>query len=65
MSKPMMSIKDNKWLVDRSIIEGDLDKPLTDDQWGEIVEELSGRVDNFIEEILDEIIQSALDGEDR
>lgn len=53
----------NKWLIDREAIESQLENPLTEEQWAEIAEEIEGRVDNFIEEILDDVIDNALKSE--
>ena len=44
-------------LINREAVEAELERPLTDEQWNAINEELEGRVDNFIEEVLDGIIE--------
>ena len=50
-----------KWLVSREFIQEKMNTPLTEELWNSITEELSGRVDNFIEEILDSVIEGAID----
>ena len=47
----------DKWLVSREAIEANLGKALTEEQWVEIAQEVSGRVDSFIEEIIDGIVE--------
>ena len=49
-------MKEN-WLINREAVEAELERPLTDEQWNAINEELEGRVDNFIEDVLDGIIE--------
>jgi len=49
-------MKEN-WLINREAVEGRIGKPLNEEEWSAITEELAGRVDNFIEEILDGIIE--------
>jgi len=49
-------MKEN-WLINREAVEGRIGKPLNGEEWSAITEELAGRVDNFIEEILDGIIE--------
>ena len=46
-----------EWLINREAVEAELERPLTEEQWSAITEELAGRVDNFIEEVLDGIIE--------
>lgn len=53
-------IKMSEWLVSREAIEANLGKPLSDEQWAEVAEEVSGRVDNFIEEIIDGIVEEVI-----
>ena len=50
-----------EWLINREAVEAGLERPLTDEQWNAINEELEGRVDNFIEEVLDGIIEDIED----
>lgn len=50
----------SEWLVSREAIEANLGKPLSDEQWAEVAEEVSGRVDNFIEEIIDGIVEEVI-----
>jgi len=47
------------WLINREAVEERLGAPLTEEAWQDITEEVAGRVDNFIEEILDGIIEEA------
>jgi len=47
----------NKWLINREAVEERMGAPLTEEEWHKIAEEVAGRVDNFIEEILDGIIE--------
>lgn len=49
------------WLISREIIEEQLEKPLTEEQWNWLADEIAGRVDNFIEEILDSEIKRAIE----
>lgn len=49
------------WLISRQIIEEQLEKPLTEEQWNWLADEIAGRVDNFIEEILDGEIERAIE----
>lgn len=49
------------WLISREIIEEQLGRPLTEDQWNWLADEIAGRVDNFIEEILDNEIERAIE----
>ena len=44
-------------LVNREIVEERAGKSFNEEEWSAITEELAGRVDNFIEEVLDEIIE--------
>ena len=46
-----------EWLINREAVEVRLERPLTEEEWSAITEELAGRVDNFIEEVLDGIIE--------
>jgi hypothetical protein len=50
----------DKWLISREAVEASLGAPLTEDQWIEIAEEVAGRVDNFIEEIIDGIVEEVV-----
>ena len=52
-------MKEN-WLINREAIEESLGAKLTQEQWATIAEEVAGRVDNFIEEILDSVIEEAI-----
>lgn len=49
------------WLISREIIEEQLERPLTEEQWNWLADEIAGRVDNFIEEILDSEIERAIE----
>jgi hypothetical protein len=49
----------DKWLISREAVEASLGAPLTEDQWIEIAEEVAGRVDAFIEEIIPGIVEEA------
>ena len=54
---------DANWLVSREYIETDLIKrKLSEDEWETISEEIAGRVDNFINEILEGVIEEAING---
>ncbi len=46
------------WLISREAIEQNYGA-LTDEQFASVADEVAGRVDNFIEEILDGIIEEA------
>ena len=46
-----------EWLINREAVEGRIGKPFNEEEWSAITEELAGRVDNFIEEVLDGIIE--------
>ena len=46
-----------KWLIDRSIVEERIGISLTDEEWERVTDEVAGRVENFIEEILDGIVE--------
>jgi len=48
------------WLINREATEERLGTKLTEEQWATIAKEVAGRVDNFIEEILDSVIEEAL-----
>jgi len=48
------------WLINRETTEERLGTKLTEEQWATIAKEVAGRVDNFIEEILDSVIEEAL-----
>ena len=48
------------WLISREIIESDLGRALTAEEWAQISDEVAGRVDNFIQEILPAIIEEAV-----
>jgi hypothetical protein len=54
----------SEWLINRKAIEENLGHSLSEEQWTKIAEEVAGRVDNFIEEIMDGVIQSALEEEE-
>lgn len=45
------------WLINREAIENDLARKLSEEEWANIADEVAGRVDNFIEEILPAIIE--------
>lgn len=47
-------------IFDRQVIENDLDVKFTDEQWKKIDEELSVRVENFIDEILSSVVHDVL-----
>ena len=47
----------NNWLVSREAIESNIGKSLTEEQWANIADEVAGRADNFLEEILPAIIE--------
>jgi len=49
----------SEWLINREAVEERLGAPLSEEAWQEITEEVTGRVDNFIEEVLDGIIEEA------
>jgi hypothetical protein len=49
----------DKWLISREAVEASLGAPLTEDQWNQIAEEVAGRVDAFIEEIIPGIVEEA------
>lgn len=50
----------NNWLIDREALENRLGRGLTETEWATIADEVAGRVDNFIEEILDGIVEEAI-----
>ena len=47
------------WIINRKAVENKLGAPVSEEVWERITDELAGRVDNFIEEILDGIIEEA------
>lgn len=49
----------DKWLINREAVEARLGAPVSEEVWARIADEVAGRVDNFIEEILDEVIEEA------
>lgn len=49
-----------KWLVNREVIESNLNVTLSEETWNNICEEIAGRVDNFIDEILDGVVEQEL-----
>lgn len=49
-------------LIDREAVEMYSGK-LTDDEWRTVVEEIDGRVQNYIEEIIDEAVEKAKEKE--
>ena len=45
----------SNWLINREAVENRLGERLSEEAWAQITDEVAGRVDNFIEEVLDEI----------
>lgn len=52
------------WLISRSATEQRFGRPLTEDEWDYVALEIAGRVDNFIEEILDDVLEQATNNEE-
>lgn len=48
----------SEWLaISREGVEENLGKPLSNEQWAKVAEEVRGRVDAFIEEIIGGIVE--------
>lgn len=45
------------WLVSREAIEIQIGRKLTEDEWQEIADEVAGRLGNFLNEIMEGIIE--------
>jgi hypothetical protein len=48
----------DNWLIDREAVQANFGA-LDEEQWSKVTEEIAGRVDNFIEEIIAEVIEKA------
>lgn len=55
--------EENLWLVNKQALEENIGRPLTEDEWNYVAEEIAGRVDNFIEEIIHDVLEEATKGE--
>jgi hypothetical protein len=47
----------SEWLINREAVEERFGQPLTEEEWRAVTEEVAGRVENFIEEILDGVLE--------
>lgn len=53
-------MKDNyeyKWFIQRVGAEQEVGRPLTDEEWTEFLAEFEGRMDNFGNELFDELVK--------
>lgn len=48
----------DKWLIHRDAVESNFGS-LSDDQWSAVVDEIMGRVDNYIEEIIQGVVEES------
>jgi hypothetical protein len=50
----------NEWLINREAVEARFGQPITEEEWKAVTDEIAGRVDNFIEEILDGVLSDVV-----
>lgn len=49
--------REANWLVSREAVEKIAGQPVSEENWAAITDEIAGRVDNFIEEIIEAIVE--------
>ena len=54
-------IESDKWLIHRDAVESNFGS-LSDEQWSAVSDEIMGRVDNYIEEIIEIVVEGSRAG---
>lgn len=51
-----------EWRIYREVVENLVGRSLGDDEWNEFADEIKGRIDNYCNELYDDLVEQVRDG---
>lgn len=52
----------SEWRIQREVVENIIGRAITDEEWFEFTSELDGRVENYCNELFDDLVGQVRDG---